>query len=195
MFRASPTTTGRFLTHGQQCVRQLHTVMQHGKEVRDQALMKAVPRLKQACETFVLGIRSELERAGALRGYSIANLKHRTVEGVEVGSQIVEPDDDEADGDSDLDDVHGALAAVDDGATDGMTEAPSEAGIDLAGEVQGLLDDLAGGGDEDDEVGEHGEGAGDDNQMDGDDADDMGGEADTDGHGPFDDEDDVDDDE
>ena len=31
MFRASPTTTGRFLTHGQQCVRQLHTVMQHGK--------------------------------------------------------------------------------------------------------------------------------------------------------------------
>lgn len=157
--------------------------------------MKAVPRLKQACETFVLGIRSELERAGALRGYSIANLKHRTVEGVEVGSQIVEPDDDEAEGDSDLDDVHGALAAVDDGATDGMTEAPSEAGIDLAGEVQGLLDDLAGGGDEDDEVGEHGEGAGDDNQMDGDDADDMGGEADTDGHGPFDDEDDVDDDE
>lgn len=59
--------------------------------------MKHVPRLKQAIEAFVLGVRSEMGRAGAAGAISVQNLKHRTVEGIEVGSQIVEPSDTDED--------------------------------------------------------------------------------------------------
>jgi len=104
------------------------------QEALDATIMRSVPRLKQACETFVLGIRFELERAGVAGGFSIANLKHRNIQGMEVGSQIVEAEEEEEEEEDDDNDA----ASVEGATTVGL----SEAGDDLAGAVAGLMAEL-----------------------------------------------------
>jgi hypothetical protein len=90
LLRASVTRGHSFILEGQRCLRQLHSIMQHSKE-HDKSLMKAVPRLRQACEQFVLGIRGVLSQNGMLDAYSVQNLRNRTVEGETLASQIEPP--------------------------------------------------------------------------------------------------------
>ena len=64
----------------------------HTKVTRDVGLATSVPPLKRALETLLFRVKAMLHANNCLGAFWIGNLKHRTILGDEVSSQIAPPE-------------------------------------------------------------------------------------------------------
>ena len=72
----------------QQGTRVLQSVCGHSKEYKDLQLTSAVPALRKSLETLLYTVKEILARKDALAAFWIGNLKHRSIKGDVLSSQL-----------------------------------------------------------------------------------------------------------
>ncbi|KAK9719616.1 hypothetical protein K7432_004682 [Basidiobolus ranarum] len=84
----------------QNATRILQNVCSHSKVIKDLVLTANVPLMRKALETLLFRVKALLEHNHCLGAFWLGNLKHRSITGEEVSSQIPQEDiqDEESEG-------------------------------------------------------------------------------------------------
>lgn len=104
-FRSHRTTILTILKVLQQATRSLQIICNHVKADRRLKFQSLLPPMRKTLEALLFGVKLMLQENGCVGAFWLGNLKHRLIDGTEVGSQIEfsEKDkDDDGEGSNDL---------------------------------------------------------------------------------------------
>lgn len=88
-FRSYKEQVMKIIQGLQSCTRRLQIVCAHGKVIKDRSLVGLVPTLRKEMEKFIYEVKGLLVAHNCSSAFKIGTLKHRSLQGDEVASQMI----------------------------------------------------------------------------------------------------------